>query len=135
MSYPISAIDDMDAVSIDLLKRNGIRTTEKLLERAKDSKGRKALARQTGIDEHRLLFFANAADRMRIKGLGKDYAALLQAAGVDTVRELRYRNPQHLAQALSETNAKRKLVRQLPSDGQLSRWIADARALPPKISY
>jgi len=135
MSYPISDIDDMDAATSALLKRNGIRTTEKLLERAKDSKGRKALARQTGIDEHRLLSFANAADRMRIKGLGKDYAALLRAAGVDTVRELRYRNPRHLAQALSEANAKRKLVRQLPSDGQLSRWIADARALPPKITY
>jgi len=135
MSYPISDIDDMDAATSAQLKRNGIRTTEKLLERAKDSKGRKALARQTGIDEHRLLSFANAADRMRIKGLGKDYAALLRAAGVDTVRELRYRNPRHLAQALSEANAKRKLVRQLPSDGQLSRWIADARALPPKITY
>jgi predicted RecB family nuclease len=135
MSYPISDINGMDPATIDLLKRAGIRTTERLLERAKDTKGRKALARTTGIDQARLLSFANAADRMRIKGLGKDYAALLQAAGVDTVQELRYRNPRHLAQALSNTNAKRKLVRQLPSDGQLNRWIADAKSLPPKISY
>jgi predicted RecB family nuclease len=135
MSYPISDINGMDPATIDLLKRAGIRTTERLLERAKDTKGRKALARTTGIDQARLLSFANAADRMRIKGLGKDYAALLQAAGVDTVQELRYRNPRHLAQALSNTNAKRKLVRQLPSDGQLNRWIADANSLPPKISY
>jgi predicted flap endonuclease-1-like 5' DNA nuclease len=135
MSYPISDIEGMDCATIDALKQNGIRTTEKLLERAKNTKGRKALARETGIDEHRLLSFANAADRMRIKGLGKDYAALLHAAGVDTVRELRYRNPRHLAQALSEANAQRKLVRQLPSDSQLNQWIANARSLPPKISY
>jgi predicted flap endonuclease-1-like 5' DNA nuclease len=135
MSYPISDIEGMDCATIDALKQNGIRTTEKLLERAKNTKGRKALARETGIDEHRLLSFANTADRMRIKGLGKDYAALLHAAGVDTVRELRYRNPRHLAQALSEANAQRKLVRQLPSDSQLNQWIANARSLPPKISY
>ena len=51
------------------------------------------------------------------------------------MRELGYRNPQRLAQAMAAANAQRKLVRQLPSDNQIGRWIDTARTLPPKISY
>ena len=52
---------------------------------------------------------------MRIKGIGEDYAGLLEAAGVDTVKELTYRNPANLAKAMAAANTKRKLVRLLPS--------------------
>ena len=75
------------------------------------------------------------ADRMRIKGVGEDYASLLQAAGVDTVKELRYRNPAKLAKAMAEANSKRKLVRVLPSDRAVVRWIEHAKKLQLKISY
>lgn len=135
MSYPIADIEGLEPEAAATLKAAGIRTTGKLLELAKDIRGRKALAARTGIAERKLLALANAADRLRIRGLGKDYAALLQAAGVETVRELGYRNPQRLAQAMAAANAQRKLVRQLPSDHQIVRWIDTARTLPPKISY
>jgi predicted flap endonuclease-1-like 5' DNA nuclease len=75
------------------------------------------------------------ADRMRIRGIGEDYAELLQAAGVDTVKELKYRNPAKLAKAMAEANAKRKLVRVLPSDLAVVRWIEQAKKLPLKITY
>jgi hypothetical protein len=75
------------------------------------------------------------ADRMRIKGVGEDYATLLQAAGVDTVKELKYRNPARLAKAIAEANAKRKLVGVLPSDRAVVRWIEHAKRLPLKITY
>ena len=75
------------------------------------------------------------ADRMRIKGIGEDFAALLQAAGVDTVKELKYRNPAKLARAMAETNAKRKLVRVLPSNRAVERWIEQAKRLQFKITY
>ena len=106
-----------------------------MLEAAKTPKGRKILAAKFGLDAKRLLHWANAADRMRVAGLGKEYAELLRAAGVDTVRELRYRNPAHLAQALADANKKRKLVRLLPSEKAVGRWIENARKLPLKISY
>ncbi len=79
------------------LKAVGIRTTDRLLNAAKGPKERKLLAEKTGLDEKRILGWANMADRMRIKGVGADYAGLLQAAGVDTVKELKYRNPAKLA--------------------------------------
>ena len=72
---------------------------------------------------------------MRIKGVGEDYANLLQAAGVDTVKELKYRNPARLAKAMAEANVKRKLVRVLPSDGAVVRWIEHANKLQMKITY
>jgi hypothetical protein len=72
---------------------------------------------------------------MRIKGIGEDYAELLEAAGVDTVKELKYRNPGNLAKAMATANTKRKLVRLLPSEKAVTRWIETAKKLPLKISY
>jgi predicted flap endonuclease-1-like 5' DNA nuclease len=135
ISHPIADIAGIDPDVVGLLKSKGIRTTAKLLEAAKDPKGRKALAEKTGIDEKRLLSWANMADRMRIKGVGQDYACLLQAAGVDTVKELKYRNPERLAKAMAEANKKRKLVGVLPSDRAVVRWIEYAKRLPLKITY
>jgi hypothetical protein len=135
MSYPITHIVGIDGEIAARLKRAGIRSTGRLLESARTMKGRKQLAEQTGIDIKQLLSWANGADRMRIKGVSKEYAELLQAAGVDTVRELKYRNPAKLAQAMAEANRRRKCVRVLPSHTAVSRWIEDARKLPLKISY
>ena len=81
------------------------------------------LAIKTGFDEKQLLCWANVADRMRVKGISKEYAELLQAAGVDTVKELKYRNPANLAKAMAEANRKRKMVRLLPSEKVVERWI------------
>jgi len=133
MTYPVSEITGSDIA--ERLKAIGIRTTERLLNAAKGPKERKLLAEKTGLDERRILSWANTADRMRIKGVGADYAGLLQAAGVDTVKELKYRNPAKLAKAMADANAKRKLARVLPSDGAVVRWIEQAKRLPLKISY
>jgi predicted RecB family nuclease len=135
MTYPITDISGIDEDVAAVLKSVGIKTTEKLLEAAKSPKGRKELAVKTDLPEKQLLSWANMADRMRVKGLGKDYAELLQAAGVDTVKELKYRNPEKLAKAMAAANAKRKLVRLLPSDRAVGRWIEHAKKLPLKITY
>jgi predicted flap endonuclease-1-like 5' DNA nuclease len=74
-------------------------------------------------------------DRMRIKGVGQDYAALLEAAGVSTIKELRNRNPARLAELMAKANMERKLVRVLPSEQTVGRWIDHAKTLPVKISY
>jgi predicted flap endonuclease-1-like 5' DNA nuclease len=135
MSYPITDIEGIEPDVAGRLKSVGIRTTTKLLEAAKSPKGRKALAEKTGFDEKRILSWANMADKMRIKGIGEEYAELLQAAGVDTVKELKYRNPGNLAKAMAIANTKRKLVRLLPSEKAVLRWIEYAKKLPLKITY
>lgn len=135
MSYPLTAIDGMDEETVQTLKAAGIRTTTGLLEAAKDAKGRKALAAKTGLDEKLLLKWANVADRMRIKGIGREHAELLRVAGVDTVRELKHRNALKLARAMKAANEKRRLVKFLPSEKHVTKWIEQAKKLPLKISY
>jgi predicted flap endonuclease-1-like 5' DNA nuclease len=135
MAYPISSIDGLTALAAARLKSVGIRTTSSLLEAARTVKGRKNLAEKTGLNEKQLLEWANVADCMRIKGMGKAKAELLRAAGVTTVREFTHRNPGKLARAMKDANDKRKLVRVLPSERSVGQLIEQARKLPLKITY
>jgi len=133
-----SSISDLEGLGPGFaiqMKKVGIRTTEKLLETAKSLKGRQMLAEKTDICQDELLRVANMIDRMRIKGVGQDYAELLEAAGVKTIKELRYRNPGRLAEAMAKANSERKLVRVLPSEHTVERWIDHAKKLQVKISY
>ena len=125
----------MNAFSASKLKPLGIRTAEALLEATRTAKGRKALSARTGISEQQLLEWANMADYMRIRGMGKAKIGLVRAAGATTVRELAHRNPARLAQNMKEVNTRRKLVRVLPSEKSVEQLIALARKLQPKISY
>lgn len=135
MSYPITHIERFEPDVASRLKSMGIRTTTRLLEAARNPKGRRSLAEQSGFDEKKILCWANMADRMRVKGVGEEYAELLHAAGVNTVKDLKYRNPSNLAKAMAAANAKRKLVRLLPSEKAVQRWIDHAKKLPLKITY
>ena len=135
MTYPITDIDGIDGEAVAILKTVGIRSTGRLLESASTVRGRRMLAMKTGFDEKQLLCWANMADRMRVKGIRKEYAELLQAAGVDTVKELKYRNPANLAHAMADANKKRKMVRMLPSEKVVGYWIENAKKLQLKISY
>ena len=135
MAYPITEIQGIGTDAAAILKSDGIRTTVGLLRSAKTPKQRLKLAEKTGADEKRVLDWVTAADRMRIKGVGWEYAELLGAAGVRTVNELKFRNPKKLALAMAEINSERKLVRVLPAEGTVTRWIEAAKELPCVISY
>lgn len=134
-NYGIAAIEGIGDKYAHKLKTVGVRTTSTLLERAKDAKGRKELAAAAQIEESLILKWANMADLMRIKGVGEEYSELLEAAGVDTVKELRNRNVANLTKALLEANSKRKMVRLLPSEKAVARWVAHAKTLQPVMKY
>lgn len=135
MAYPIKDIQVIGPDAAEILKKEGIRTTLALLGKAKTQKQRLRIAEKTGLDEKRVLDWVTAADRMRVKGVGWEYAELLRAAGVKTVSELKFRNPRKLVDAMSEANKKRQLVRLLPSEKTVTRWINDAKALPAVVRY
>jgi predicted flap endonuclease-1-like 5' DNA nuclease len=135
MAYPITDIQGIGADIAAVLKSDGIRTTVGLLRLAKTPKQRLKIALKTGAPEKNVLDWVTAADRMRVKGVGWEYSELLRAAGVRTANELRFRNPQKLALAMAEINAKRKLVRVLPSVNTVTRWIETAKKLPPLVCY
>ena len=135
MNYPTSDLNGITQDQIKLLKSLGIRTTERLLDAACTPRKRKALATKTDVSEQQWLCWANNADRMRIKGIGQDNANLLREVGVVTVRDLKYRNPAHLAERMKALNGKRKLVRLLPTEAAIKRWIEAAKKLDQKIKY
>lgn len=135
MGYPITEIQGIGTDVAAILKSDGIRTTVGLLRLAKTPKQRLKIATKTGAPEKCVLDWVTAADRMRVKGVGWEYAELLRAAGVRTVNELRFRNPEKLAAAMADVNNKRNLVRVLPSVNTVTRWIESAKRLPPVICY
>jgi predicted Fe-Mo cluster-binding NifX family protein len=135
MGYPITDIQGIGPDTVAILKSEGIRTTIGLLRMAKTPKQRLRIAEKIGTDDKHVLDWVTAADRMRVKGVGSEYAELLRAAGVKTVSELKFRNPQRLVEKMKEANTKRKLVRLLPSVNTVARWIEIAKKLPPIVRY
>jgi predicted flap endonuclease-1-like 5' DNA nuclease len=117
------------------LKMIGISTTETLLEKGQTPKDRQEIADKSGITRTLILEWVNLADLFRIKGVGEEYSDLLEEAGVDTVVELAQRNPANLYQAVVEVNQKKKLVRKLPTQGQVSDWVKQAKKLPRVVKY
>ena len=75
------------------------------------------------------------ADLMRVSGIGPQFSELLEAAGVDTVKELRTRRAETLAEKMAEVNAAKKLARTSPSSTVVKNWIADANSLEPMITH
>jgi predicted flap endonuclease-1-like 5' DNA nuclease len=117
------------------LRAAGIQTTEDLLAQGATRTGRQAIARDTGISPKLILEWVNHTDLFRIKGVGPEYADLLEAAGVDTVPELAWRDPEHLAQRLAAVNRDKRLVRRLPSLDAVRDWVEQAMQLPRAIHY
>jgi predicted flap endonuclease-1-like 5' DNA nuclease len=135
MAYPIDKIEGIGPASSEKLSAAGIKTTADLLEECGSAKGRKHMAERTGLSEKQLLKWANMADLMRITGIGEEYAELLEAAGVDTVRELQHRNAESLLAKMTEVNEAKKLTRRVPTVGQVGAWIDQAKTLAPAISH
>lgn len=117
------------------LKMVGISTTDTLLDRGSTPQGREEIARKSGITKTLILEWVNLADLFRIKGVGEEYSDLLEEAGVDTVVELAQRNPDNLYQSVVEVNQKKKLVRKLPTQGQVKDWVKQAKKLPRVLEY
>ena len=135
MAKSIEKIEGIGPKTGEALRSAGVKTVESLLEAAADKKSRVALADKTGISEARILKCVNMADLFRINGVASQYAELLEGAGVDTVKELRNRNPENLATAMAEVNDTKNLVRRAPSTVVVRDWVAQAKKLPPVMTY
>ena len=117
------------------LRKARIRTTEALLKAGATKKGRRTIAASSDISEKLILGWVNRADLMRVRGVGEEYSDLLEAAGVDTVKELRRRNAGSLLGMMVSINTKRRLVRRLPTEMMVARWVDHAKELPPVVTY
>lgn len=117
------------------LRAAGIENAATLLQRGGSRKGRQEIAQATGLDDARILKWVNLCDLCRISGVSTQYSELLEAAGVDTVKELKNRKADNLAAKMRELNAVKKLVRQVPSETMVGKWIQQAKELPPMVNH
>ena len=135
MIYKIIDIQGIGPVYAEKLIAIGIETVDQLLEKGCDPKGRQAIEDATGIDHGRVLTWVNHADLFRIKGVGPQCSELLEAAGVDTVKELRNRNAANLAAKMLEVNEEKHLCRRTPVEKEIQKFIDLAKALDPVVTY
>ena len=133
--YKIIDVEGIGEVYAKKLLEAGITDTAILLEKCCKPAGRKALAEATGISSKLILTWTNHADLMRIKGIGPQFSELLEAAGVDTVKELRNRNAENLAAKILEINEEKHLVRRVPVLKEVVKMINQAKELPPVMTY
>ncbi len=135
MAKKIIEIEGIGPVFAEKLSKAGVMTIEGLLEKGASRTGRKAIAEQSGVDEGKILNWVNKADLFRIKGVGPQFSELLEAAGVDTVKELRNRNAENLYAKLVEVQAEKKITRAVPALKQVVKFIEQAKNLPPTVTY
>tara|TARA_B100001989_G_C24451831_1_gene419401 strand:+ start:287 stop:694 length:408 start_codon:yes stop_codon:yes gene_type:complete len=135
MSYSIEEIEGIGPEYGQKLRDVDIQTTEDLLRRCGDKKGREGVSTESGISEKHILEWVNLADLMRINGVGEEFADLLEEAGVDTVKELAARNAENLAAAVAEVNEKKSLTDRVPSAETVQKWIDEAGTLDPVVSH
>lgn len=134
-NYKVIEVEGIGPKMAEQLNNAGINTTDELLAACKTKTMRKALADKSGIAEGYILRFANMVDLFRIDGVGSEYADLLEAAGVDTVKELAMRVPTNLTKKMEETNEAKKLVRRTPTLAMVEKWVAQAKELPRMLEY
>jgi predicted flap endonuclease-1-like 5' DNA nuclease len=135
MNYKIVDVEGIGNVYAEKLIAVGIESTDALLEKCAKPAGRKELAEATGISPKLILTWANHTDLMRINGVGPQFSELLEAAGVDTVKELQHRVPANLQAKLEEVNEQKHLVRRVPALIEVEKMIAQAKELPAVMEY
>ena len=135
MAYKIIDIEGVGEAYAEKLIAAGVTTTDALLKKCAAPAGRKALAEETGISDKLILKWTNHADLIRLHGVGPQFAELLEAAGVDTVKELAHRKAENLAAKMAEVNEEKKLVRRVPVVAEVQKMVDFAKELPGVLTY
>lgn len=117
------------------LAEAGVTTTDDLLEKGAQPSGRKHIAESAGLSERQVLQWVNQVDLARVKGVGAEYAELLEASGVDTIPELARRNAANLHARMVEVNDVKKLCRRTPAPATVVGWVSQAKELPRAVYY
>jgi hypothetical protein len=135
MTDKISEIEDIEPAQAERLAALGLETTDDLLRDGGTPSGRRRIAGELGIPESTILRWVNHADLFRVNGIARQFADLLEEAGVDTVVELAQRDPAHLAEKLAEVNERRRLTERTPGELEVADWVGQARELPRMVHY
>lgn len=135
MPYKIIDIEGIGETYGARLNKEGIMTTTDLLKAGGTKQGREKIAAATHLPESLILTWVNHADLMRIKGIAGQISELLEAAGVDSVMELKGRNAANLHEKLMAVNEEFGLSGKVPSVHELEGMIAEAKTMSPAVEH
>lgn len=135
MAYKIIDIEGIGDAYAAKLNAAGVKTTDDLLDSCATRAGRRKMAEATGISEKLILRWTNHADLFRINGVAGQFAELLEAAGVDTIKEFRHRVPANLYAKMEEVNAEKNLCNRIPSVKEIEKMVAQAKEMEPRVEY
>ena len=135
MTYKVEQIEGIGEIYGEKLNAVGIKTTDDILAKCATPKGRQEVAEATGISGKLILKWTNHSDLMRINGVAGQFAELLEAAGVDTIKEFRHRVPANLHPKLVEVNEQKNLCNRVPALSEVEKMVEQAKELEPIITY
>lgn len=131
----LTDIEGLGPAYAEKLAAAGVHSQRQLLACCAKAAGRAELAKTSGLSKKRIMEWVNRADLARVKGIGEEFADLLECSGVDTVPELAKRRPDNLYARLWEVNHEKHLTRRTPSLNQVIAWVAEAKTMPRAIFY
>lgn len=131
----IAEIEGIGPAYAEKLTSAGVGSLDTLLSQGATKSGRETLSEKTGISETLLLKWVNRADLDRVSGIGSEYADLLELAGVDSVPELAQRNATNLTIKLYEINTAKSVVRRVPTESEVQKWIEHAGKLDRVVMH
>ena len=135
MQYQIEEIEGIGTTYGKKLREHGVVHVADLLAKAGTRSGRAQLHKLTHIPESLILTWVNHADLMRIDGIGSQTSELLEASGVDSVKELSHRNAANLYEKMKEVNSKLGLSGKVPSAADIQKMIDAAKKMEPGVSH
>ncbi len=135
MAYKIIDIEGIGEAYAAKLKEAGVKTTDDLLTCCATKSGRRKMAEATGISEKLILKWTNHSDLFRIKGVAGQFAELLEAAGVDTIKEFRHRVPANLYAKMVAINEEKNLCNRIPSVKEIEKMVTQAKEMEPTVKY
>jgi DNA polymerase/3'-5' exonuclease PolX len=125
-THKVSEIKDLSAEMVSKLGEAGITTVEQLLTEGDTPQEKAALSKKLGVTTQQLTEWINRADLMRLKGVGTEFANLLESCGVDSCKELQHRKAENLFNNLKKTNDEKKIAHHAPTQAQVEAWITEA---------
>lgn len=127
------SIDYVEGIGPEYLKKlehAGVRTVSDFLAVTKTQEQREELSHRCGIQIGYINKWASTVDLSRVDGVGFQYAELLTHSGVNSVSDLRKRNPDNLYDIISaKNNTGKHLVNHIPSPALLEKFIMNSKSL------
>jgi hypothetical protein len=130
MGTKLVYLETLDPADRQKLEAAGSVHTDGLFARGAGKAERTTLAAQTGVAVPVLDAFVCAADLMRIAGVAEPHALLLAALEIPTAATLSACEAPVLIKQMRRKNVEILVVRGMPPESMVARWIEDARKLP-----